>query len=174
MAYSGTHETTKFGERDSGNVLIVEIPNAGAPPLITPVRTGGLEWQIIDSVIRQPGDLSRVRQSIESIENPSLILLDLRITGILPADEYSEIERIRELAASRFLFNHVDETRIRPSPEDESWIANLPAGILREAGIRLQQLADTNFMGERPHDSSPDVASRALVELYAMVTEVAQ
>lgn len=174
MAYSGTHETTKFGERDSGNVLIVEIPNAGAPPLIKPVRTGRLEWQVLDSVLRQHGDLSLLREQIESMENPSLTLLDLRISGILPANEYSEIERIREIVASRFLFGHIDETRVRPSPEDESWVANLPAGILREAGTRLQQLADANFAGERPDGASTDVASRALVELYAMITEVAQ
>ncbi len=29
MAYAGTHETTKFGERDSGNVLLVEIADRG-------------------------------------------------------------------------------------------------------------------------------------------------
>ena len=32
MAYSGTHETTKFGERDSGNALVVELGGRGERP----------------------------------------------------------------------------------------------------------------------------------------------
>src|SRR5512136_869319 len=66
MAYSGTHETTSFSERDSGNVLVVEIAGPGASPLVTPVRTGGLIWSVIEKDIREPGDLQRVRQDIES------------------------------------------------------------------------------------------------------------
>ena len=37
MAYSGTHETTKFGERESGNCLLVEIPARGKPPTLKPI-----------------------------------------------------------------------------------------------------------------------------------------
>ncbi len=48
LAYSGTHETTKFGGRDSGNVLIVEILSPGAPPRITPARTGRLDWVAVE------------------------------------------------------------------------------------------------------------------------------
>ena len=44
MAYCGTHETTRFGERDSGNALMVEIDGPGAAPRAWPVRTGVLEW----------------------------------------------------------------------------------------------------------------------------------
>ena len=174
MAYSGTHETTRFGERDSGNVLIVEIPNAGVEPQITTVRTGGLEWQVLNRELRQPGDLSQLREEIESMKNPSSTLLELGISGILSANEYPEINRIQEIVSSRFLYSHIDETRVRPSPEDENWIAVLPIGIIRETGIRLQQLTDPNFAGERPEGASPDVASRALVELYAIITEATQ
>ena len=169
-----THETTRFGERDSGNVLIVEIPNAGAKPQITTVRTGGLEWQVLNRDLRQPGDLSQLREEIESMKNPSSTLLELGISGILSANEYPEINRIQEIVSSRFLYSHIDETQVRPSPEDENWIAVLPIGIIRETGIRLQQLTDPNFAGERPEGASPDVASRALVELYAIITEATQ
>ena len=51
MAYSGTHETTKFGERDSGNVLLVEIASRRSPPKITSLRTGGLRWAIQEAKI---------------------------------------------------------------------------------------------------------------------------
>ena len=172
MAYSGTHETTKFGERDSGNVLIVDIPSTGMPPTITPVHTGNLTWQTIEADIRESGDLQRIRSQIESMENTESTLIDLRISGLMFAEDRDEINRIQEILASRFLFNHMDISRARPSPEDDSWITSLPHGTLRNTASRLRELADPQFCGQRPEGASPEVASRALLELYTLVTEV--
>ena len=172
MAYSGTHEATKFGERDSGNVLIVDIPGAGISPKITPVHTGNLSWTTIEVEIRASGDLLRIRNQIESMENPSFTLVELHISGLMFAEDSDEINRIQEILTSRFLFNRIDISMVRPSPQDENWITNLPHGILRNTATRLNELADPQFSGERPAGASPEVASRALLELYALVTEV--
>ena len=172
MAYSGTHEATKFGERDSGNVLIVDIPSPGAPPKIIPVHTGNLSWQVIEENIREPGDVLRIRSQIESMENPASTLVDLRIGGLMFAQDSDEINRIQDILASRFVFHHVDTSMIRLSPQDENWVDNLPHGILRNVAARLKELAAPDFAGERPEGASPEVASRALLELYALVTEV--
>ncbi len=171
MAYSGTHETTSFGERDSGNVLVVEIAGPGASPLVTPVRTGGLNWMVIEKDIREAGDLQRVRQDIESQGNPGSTLVEVRLKGLLTAAERGEIARIEEILASRFLFHRVDTSGLRPSPEDTSWLASLPPGILQNVAARLQELADPGSTGQRPEGASPEVASRALMELYALMTE---
>ena len=61
---------------------------------------------------------------------------------------------------------------VRPSPEDENWVTNLPHGTLRNTATRLRELADPQFHGERPEGATTEVASRALLELYALVTEV--
>jgi len=172
MAYSGTHEATKFGERDSGNVLIVDIPSRGTPPKVTPVHTGNLSWHTIDEDIRESGDLLRIRSQIESIENPASTLVELRIGGLMFAEDSDEINRIQEILASRFLSSHTDISMVRPSPEDENWVTNLPHGILRNVAARLKELAAPDFTGKRPEGVSPEVASRALLELYALVTEV--
>ena len=172
MAYSGTHEATKFGERDSGNVLIVDIPSAGTPPRVTPVRTGNLSWTTIQRAIRESGDLMRIRSQIESMENPTSTLIELHISGLMFAEDRDEINRIQEILNSRFLFNHVDTPMVRPSPEDENWVTNLPHGTLRNTATRLRELADPQFHGERPEGATTEVASRALLELYALVTEV--
>ena len=172
MAYSGTHETTKFGERDSGNALIVEIPEAGAPALITPVHTGGLSWTVIEEDIREAGDLSRIREKIEALESPASTLLELRIVGLLPAQDRDELLRLQEILASRFLYGRVDASWIRPSPQDDSWLAGLPVGVVREAAGRLRDLADPGYTDKRPEAASAEVAARALLELYALVTEV--
>jgi DNA repair exonuclease SbcCD nuclease subunit len=173
MAHCGTHEPTSFGERDSGNVLVVEIAGPGASPLVTPVRTGGLDWMVIEKDIREPGDLLRVRQDIESHNNPGSTLVELRLKGLLAASERGELAHIQDImASSRFLFARVDGSGLRPSPEDSSWLASVPPGILQNVAARLQELSDPRFAGERPEGASPDVASRSLMELYALMTEV--
>ncbi|MBW1982660.1 MAG: DNA repair exonuclease [Deltaproteobacteria bacterium] len=174
MAYSGTHETTRFAERDSGNVLLVEIADSGTPPVVRPIHVGALDWRVMEVDLREAGDLSRLRESIEHIESAQRILLDIRISGPLFSDEKDEIDRIKEILDSRFLFGRIDATHIIPSPEDENWIANLPAGIIRETGARLKELCNPNFSGRRPDWASPDVASRALIELYAFMSEASR
>lgn len=171
MAYPGTHEVTKFGERDSGNALIVEIPVAGAPPVVTSVRTGGLSWIVVEEELRAPGDLSRVRERIEGIQSPASTLVDLRIGGLLSARDRDEMARLGEILASRFLFRRVEASRLRPPPDDQGWVDGLPAGVLREAGARLQELTAPGFAGQHPQGASPEVAARALLELYALFAE---
>ena len=172
MAYAGTHETTKFGERDSGNALLVEIAGAGATPAVTPIRTGGLSWVVIEEAVREPGDLGRVRHRLDAIETPDTALIDLRLSGLLSAHDRDEPSRLEEILASRFLYGRIDATRLRPSPADDSWIVGLPAGVLREAATTLRALADPAFAGPRPEGaSSPEVAGRALLELCALLDE---
>ena len=172
MAYSGTHETTKFGERDSGNVLLVEIAARGEAPRLTPIRTGGLTWLALDETIRAEGELARLRQRIEEIAEPGRTLLDLRLSGVLHASEQAELGRIEELADARFLYRRIDDTGLFPAPEDDRWLAEFPDGPLKEAARRLFRLADPTAVDSRPEDPTPEVAARALGELYAMFREV--
>jgi hypothetical protein len=164
MAYSGTHETTKFGERDSGNVLIIEILSPGAPPTFTPVRTGRLDWITVERELREPGDLTRVREHLESLENPGNTLVDVSLSGLLMADERAELDHIEQILSSRFVWGEFGATRLRPSPEDDSWITNLPPGIIRDAAMHLRDTPGT----------SPEIAARALMELYVIVGEVSK
>ena len=171
MAYSGTHEPTKFGERDSGNALLVEIPEAGAPPVVTSVRAGGLRWTVIEESLREPGDLTRVREKIEALENPETTLLELRLEGLLSAQERDELPRLQELLTARFLCGRINAALLRPSSQDDSWLAGLPAGVVREAAARLRELTNPGYAAQRPEGASVEVAARALLELYALVTE---
>jgi predicted phosphodiesterase len=162
MAYSGTPEPTGFGERESGFVLLVEIPGPGAPPALAPARTGRLQWITVAEELRGPGDLTRLRERLEGLASPDITLVDVVLSGLLTAQERGELDRIEAILASRFLWGRMDARGLRPSPEDAAWIANLPAGIIREAAMRLQNRADI----------SPEVAARALMELYALAGEV--
>lgn len=171
MAYSGTHEPTRFGERDSGNVLIVEIPDDGGHPVVTRITSRGLEWLMIEEKILQSKEFQNLRKRIEGIKNPDSALLDLHVQGLLAAADWGEVLQLQEIVESRFLFGRVELSLLRPSPDDESWVSTLPAGILRQAGTRLKELSDPGYPGERPPGATPEVAARALMEMYAIVTE---
>jgi len=82
------------------------------------------------------------------------------LSGVLVADERSEVEHIEQLLESRFLFGSLDAARLQPSPEDDGWIDGLPAGLVRDAAIRIRT------------DSSipPDLSARALIELYSIAS----
>ena len=95
----------------------------------------------------------------------------MRLKGLLTAAERGEVAAIEGILASRFLFHRVDDSGLRPSPEDASWLASLPPGILQNVAARLQELSDSGFAGQRPEGASAEVAARALMELYALMTE---
>jgi len=168
MAYSGTHEQTKFKEPDSGNVLIVEIPGPGEKPEVRSVSVGGLRWEAMTETLRSAGDLAQIRERVERLERPETTLLNIQIEGLLPADDRGELKRLEELVAARFLFGRVDSGRVLPSPLDESWVAGLPAGVIRQAAERLRSLADPESREPRPDGVTPEIAGRALLELYAL------
>ena len=96
----------------------------------------------------------------------------LGLGGLIGATEREELLRLRELAQARFLYHRIDDSRVRPSPDDPAWIESLPVGVLRDAAGRVQELASPDFEGDRPEGASPEVAGRALMELYAIATEL--
>jgi DNA repair exonuclease SbcCD nuclease subunit len=165
MAYSGTHETTRFGERDSGNVLIVELAEIGAPPSITPIRTGGLTWTSIEENVHEPGDLSRLKAQLETLSNPDSTLVEVSVSGLIAAHDRAELEHIEDILTSRFVSGRLDVSRLRPSPEDDTWLAGIPPGVVREAADRLRKAAAAG-------DESSESAARALMELYSLAGEV--
>jgi len=167
-AYSGTHETTRFGERDSGNALLVTLDAPGTAPVVRTLATGGLAWVGREEEVREAADLRRLREEIEAIASPENTLVRVRLSGVLPAAALGEVERIRELAASRFLFAEVMDSGLGPSPDDAAWVDALPAGLVRAAAERLRGLA---LRTEDP--AGARIAARALVELYAMAREEA-
>ncbi len=163
MAYSGTHEPTSFGERDSGNVLLVEIAAPGAVPVLTPVSTGGLKWVSRTDKIYVPGDLKALRRQVDILPKPESTLLDLSISGLMSPSDREELDRITELAKARFLWAWVDASGMAPAPEDDSWVEALPPGLLREVANRVKL-----------SEADPEVKVRALLDLFSIVEEARQ
>ena len=160
-AYSGTHETTKFGERDSGTCLFVSVAGAGAVPEIERFESGGLRWVPIEREISAPGELPALRAEIDAMDGADRTLLRVRLRGLLFAEDGDEPASIREVAAARFLLGRVEDDGLRPAPDDDRWVADLPPGPVRVAAERLRAQAGED-----------EAAGDALTLLFSLSREV--
>jgi DNA repair exonuclease SbcCD nuclease subunit len=137
MAYSGTHETTKFGERDSGTLLIVEIREPGAAPVLTDHRVGQLEWLRIEREISETGQLEAVLQELETIGRPQETLVECILRGPLFAGDDTTLRRIEQTLEEGFLYGALNDEHLTPEPAGEAWLDGIPDGYLRSAAARL-------------------------------------
>lgn len=161
-AYSGTHETTRFGERDSGNVLIVEIAGPGCAPKISARRTGVLIWLQLTAVIARPGELRALLDQVEAIPHPEKTLVECSATGTQFASEYEVTGRLLEALEGRFLYGRCELGGLRPEEVPPEWVEQLPQGYLREAAREL--LAQSR-------GDAPDPASAAALREFARIWE---
>lgn len=141
MAYCGTHETTSFGEDDSGNVLVVRVDGRGCEPVIEKRRCGTLRWFSEDVEIRAAGELTALRERVERMGGADA-LLSLRVSGTLFAEEGEEAERLAAMG-SRFAHFRWDGSGLqRPLA-----LEDVPDGVLRETARRLQALLPDEAAG---------------------------
>lgn len=163
MAYSGTHETTKFGERDSGNVAIVEIASRGAAPKIESIPCGRLRWHALDITLDREGAVDSVLEQLKAIATPEEALVRLRLEGLLYAADRAKLTGLDEILTTRFLFGALAMEKLVPAPEDDTWIEALPAGPLREAA---EQIRNTAVNGNDADERA--IATQALIELFEL------
>lgn len=168
LAYSGTPETTRFGEPDSGNVLLVSVSAPGAVPEIRKESVGQLRWRQVGvgETITTAGKLAEIARTLAQIPDEDKTLVEVVLSGLLFERDQDEVVRI-EKACSRFLHARIDRKGLRPAPDDNDWVEHLPAGAARIAATRLKEMA-----GGRGGDA--EIATQALLELYAYSQEVRQ
>ena len=165
MAYSGTHETTRFGESDSGNALIVTISGPGAAPDIQQAKTGCLRWERVGlgERITTHGKLAGIAHRLSTMPEPDNTLVEVLLAGVLFEEDRDELPRI-EKACSRFLHCRLDRSGLMPEPDDGGWIDNLPAGVVRQTAVRLRDMASGG--------KDAEIATQALIKLYSFAQEV--
>jgi DNA repair exonuclease SbcCD nuclease subunit len=166
MAYCGTPETTRFGETDSGNVLVVSIAGPGAVPEIRKERTGQLRWcQVgIGETITSPGRLAEIARQLAQTPDQDKAMVEVILTGLLFEVDQDELARIEKTCA-RYLHARIDRSALRPAPDDHDWIDHLPTGVARMSAERLKTA--TSMRG-----AEAEIATQALLELYAFAQEV--
>ena len=166
MAYSGTHEPTKFSEHASGNVLIVEIPCRGAVPQIQTIRTGSLDWLSYRAKIEQPGEIGALAAKLDGLPVPERTLVECVLEGTLFGSDHEALGKVIEMVGGRFLFGRAEMDRLVPDHSGPTWFEHLPAGYLRDAAQDL--------LGQACGEPPDPAASAALMEFARLWREVVQ
>jgi DNA repair exonuclease SbcCD nuclease subunit len=166
MAYSGTPETTRFGEKDSGNVLVVSIDGPGSAPQIRTRRTGHLRWHQVSAgeTVTAQGQLADILRRLDEISEPDSSLVEVILTGLLFERDQDDLGKI-ERASTRYLHARLDCSGLRPAPDDDGWVQHLPAGAARIAAEHLRRRSAVG-------GPEAEVATQALLQLYAFSQEV--
>ena len=167
MAYSGTHETGSFGERDSGYVLVVEIESRGSTPCITPIKTGMIEWKKEVKDVSVQSDIAAISRDISAISSPKKTILSLTLTGFLFPETLDELDHMVLDCKKQFMSFTLDTSQLRLSPRNDDWLNLLTQGIIRITASELIEMA-------KGSDSTAEEALAALMELYRISHEVAK
>jgi DNA repair exonuclease SbcCD nuclease subunit len=159
--YSGTPEVDDFGVIDGGHALLVELAGPGAPPEVTPLRTGRFDWHQEEVQIHGEDEVELVRTRLRGLhEDPACLLVDLRLEGTLSLAGRERLARVLDDLGAALRFLRIDDDRLylSPSPEDLEAIAH--GGFLRVAAQSLQAMA------RDADEPAREIAARALLRLY--------
>jgi len=161
--YSGTPEATRFTEVDPGNVLVVELGDAG--PQVTPHRVGTWAFVSQDFTISGREDLERVSKWLEDQPAKERTLLRLAVQGTVSvqvaADFEARLEEARSLYAGVRLAGSGSGLAVLP---DDSELLDL--GLSGFAEAAADELRTRAGGGDK-------VAADALALLFRLVRDQA-
>ena len=98
IAYSGTHEQTRYAEGDAGQCLLVQIDEKGDEPKIETVKTGQLTWVSDEFEMRDASSLAELKDYLESIKEIDMVRLAL--LGELPLESREELDNMLDFQAT--------------------------------------------------------------------------
>lgn len=160
--YPGTPEPDRFDQPDAGFALLVDLPGPGAPPRVTPLRTGRYVWRRERTVLQDADDIAALDERLRGVHDDlSRLLVELTVEGTLTLAERSAFERriVGGLGAA-LCHLQIDDRRLLATPSADDLVAIAEGGVLRAATLRLQALAAD------PDNPGAEVAARALARLY--------
>jgi hypothetical protein len=158
--YAGTPEPDRFRSNDPGNVLLVELGEAGAPPLVAKRQLGRFRWQQLEFALAEAASIGVLDGRLGALDEASNTLLRLRLSGALDLGARVQLDEL--LARWRARLHHlgVDESALvaRPSARDIAAVG--ASGFVRDAIDALIRIQDD------PAHPDHDHAARALQVLY--------
>jgi len=169
VAYSGTPETTKFGENDSGNVLVVEIASSSSVPEIKKVSTGGFKWFQWSETINDSRGIETIKARVKDLERPQAILLELTLEGVTDVSVIRKAEALKPFLDTSLAFVRMDASGLRPEPTSDELLRLAGGGPVGSTAEELLTLSAS----ETSLDDAL-IARRALNNLYFILEEAAR
>ncbi len=156
--YAGTPETDGFRSRDPGHVLLVDVPEPGVAPAVTPLETTHYRWFQRHMSIGGAADVDGLDAHLSALtDDPSRALLRLTIDGIVDLAARAALDEVFARWQARLHYLEVDDAGLHPRASDADLAAFEGSGFVADA---LAELRDRQRAGE-PH------AADAIQRLYA-------
>ena len=163
VLYPGTHEQTKFGERDAGYVAIIDVPEDGTEPQIEKKKVGKINWANVkfDCTEKElPDDLI---EFVRNQRDDGVEFLKLKLIGEVNVDALaSAIPEAK--SACRPMVRHLDissdELTKVIDVEAMTNKVDLPMGLREIQSSILTELE--NVQGNE------DMTNNLMDELYAL------
>jgi DNA repair exonuclease SbcCD nuclease subunit len=137
--YPGTPEPTRFHEREPGQVLLVEIPRAGAEPRVEAVPVARSRWLSHRAVLRGDADLPALTGWFDDLAERSWSLVRLTLEGELSLRGRVELDALLAEEAGRLLHLEVERDQVADEPTAEDLQALAPEGFVGDAVDRLRE-----------------------------------
>ena len=115
--YPGTPETTKFGEVNSGQAVIVEINAPDEIPQITPVETGSLSWQKMVKEVNTLSDANNIQIELREIRNPENNIISFILKGVTDQETINYLYDLEDSFQDKFMLFQLimDELYLKPN-----------------------------------------------------------
>ena len=141
--YSGTPEADRFKANDSGQALLVELPDPGAPAVVTPVATGQYCWQSLAFTLQVASDIDQALASLNNLGPADVVRLSL--SGQTDLAGYRRLQESIVQIQGRARSLQADFSALRLEPTDEDIDALHADGYLGEV---IAELRDKQRVGQ--------------------------
>ncbi|CAJ6825053.1 metallophosphoesterase [Burkholderia pseudomallei] len=140
--YSGTPETDRFRNNESGQVLLAEIAAPGNMPIVTPMRVGRYRWHDIQRAVRLATDLPALVQELEMFNADDVV--QIKLYGQVDLEGHLAVGRALSQVQARTRSLVVDLAELRVLPTDDDLRALHADGYLGEviAELHAQEAGD--------------------------------
>jgi DNA repair exonuclease SbcCD nuclease subunit len=157
--YSGSPETDRFRNNESGNALVIDIAGRGEEPTVETVPVGRFEWIQREVSLAVETDLERLLDELDGVEAHQVIALE--VSGVISLEEQERLQQALGKASARCRVLEVKQDALRLHPTEHD-IAQLQAdGYVGEALAELQSA----------QDAGDDTAQDALAILAEMLMD---
>lgn len=158
--YSGTPEQDRFKANDPGNVLLVDIPAAGAEPKVEVRAVGRHPWIELEERLAVASDLERTIARLQAL--PELAVVDLSLAGELHLLGRQQLEAALSVAEARFRSLRTDLSRLRLQPTEDDLAALHADGYVGRVIAELR---------EEQEGGNAELAREAMAILAALLLE---
>jgi DNA repair exonuclease SbcCD nuclease subunit len=158
--YSGTPETDRFKENESGGVLVVRIAAPGAPPEVERIAAGRFAWRTLSFRISGQQDLAALEAALDGEAAPDRLVLRLILEGAVDLATRAALDELCARWEARLLHLRLEDKGLIAEASEDDLDRIDQTGFVRAAIERLRALQRDPAHPNRAH------AAAALQRLY--------